>query len=171
MRKPCGAWGKTERDQPRIPITGLVSAVLPEVIELAALDWLAGEWKHDLESSVQLTYKGAFFLLGQRHPAAQDKDNLVERTIALLCSEQEDGGGFGPWKGHPVGSDPWSTGIALWGLSGFESRVPVQTFKKGLSWLQSRQIDDGMWPYHYLDDGTAMALIGAASALRSIREQ
>jgi len=171
VRKPCGAWGKTERDQPRITVTGLVSAVVPEVVEGKALDWLADEWQHDLDSSVQLTYKGAFFLLGQRHPQAQDKYSLVECTITLLCSEQEDDGGFGPWKGHPVGSDPWCTGVALWGLSGFESRVPAQTFERGLSWLQSRQLDDGMWPYHYLDDGTAMALIGAASALRSIGEK
>jgi len=170
VQKPCGAWGKTERDQPRIPVTGLVIAVLPEVVELEALDWLADEWKHDLDSSVQLTYKGAFFLLAQMHPQAPTKNDLVERTIALLCSEQGDDGGFGPWKGHPVGSDPWSTGVALWGLSGFASRVPAQTFERGMSWLQSRQLDNGMWPYHYLDEGTAMALIGAASALRSMKE-
>lgn len=171
VRKPCGAWGKTERDQPRIPVTGLVSAVLPEILEGKALDWLADEWEHDLDSSVPLTYKGAFFLLAQMHPQSPTKNDLVERTIGLLCSEQEDDGGFSPWKGHPVGSDPWSTGITLWGLSGFELRVPVQTLKKGLSWLQSRQLDDGMWPYHYLDDGTAIALIGAASVLRSIGEK
>lgn len=171
VRKPCGAWGKTERDQPRIPVTGLISAVLPEIVEREALDWLADEWQHDLDSSVHLTYKGAFFLLGQMHPHALSKNGLVEHTIALLRGEQEDDGGFSPWKGHPIGSDPWSTGVALWGLSGFASRVPAQTFERGVSWLQSRQLDNGMWPYHYLDEGTAMALIGAANALRSTKEQ
>ncbi|GAH00200.1 unnamed protein product, partial [marine sediment metagenome] len=171
VRKPCGAWGKTERDQPRVPVTGLISAVLPEVVERETLDWLADEWQHDLASDVQLTYKGAFFLLAQMHPQAPTKHDLMERTITLLRGEQEDDGGFSPWKGHPVGSDPWCTGVALWGLSGCASRVPAQTFERGVSWLQSRQLDNGMWPYHYLDEGTAMALIGAARALRSMKEQ
>ena len=171
VRKPCGAWGKTERDQSRIPVTGLISAVCPEVVEPEALDWLADEWQHDLDSSAHLTYKEASFLLGQLHPEALHENDLVEHTITLLCGEQEDNGGFSPWKAHPVGSDTWSTGIALWGLAGFASRVPAQTLQRGMSWLQSRQLSNGMWPYHYLDEGTVMALIWAASAIHYTKGQ
>ena len=85
-------------------------------------------------------------------------------------NDQEDDGGFSPWKGHPVGSDPWSTGIALWGLSKFSEIVPKDTIKRAVSWLESTQLPNGLWPYHYLDDGASMALIGISSVLPLLQE-
>ena len=165
VRLPCGAWGESERDQPRIPVTALISVLVPEVVDSSALKWLANQWEADLASSTQLTYKGAFFLLAQIHSRASSDKELINRTIAYLSGEQEEDGSFGPWKGHPVGSDPWSTGVVLWGLSGVGELIPKHTIELALSWLKSRQIPNGLWPYHYLDDGTAMALIGISSVL------
>jgi len=165
VRLPCGAWGKSERDQPRIPVTALASVFTPDVVKTTALKWLASQWEADLASPTQLTYKGAFFLLAQAHSQASFDQELTDRTISYLNGEQEDDGGFGPWKGHPAGSDPWSTGVVLWGLSRIGEVIPRHAVERALSWLESRQLPNGLWPYHYLDDGAAMALIGISSVL------
>jgi len=170
VRLPCGAWGKSSRDQPRIPITALATTLAPETVSSAGLKWLEQQWEADLSNSTQLTYKGAFFLLAHAHNQASFGSNLVKRTIAYLDNEQEKDGSFGPWKEHPMGGDPWSTGVALWGLSRVGELAHNQTIERALSWLQSKQLPNGLWPYHYLDDGTAMALIGISSVLPTLRE-
>ena len=171
VQLPCGAWGKSKRDQPRIPVTTLSSVLVPEIVDSSALKWLANQWEADLASPTQLTYKGAFFLLAHAYSHASSDNDLVDRTITYLKNEQEEDGGFSPWKGHPVGSDPRSTGIALWGLSKVGELAPRRTIERALSWLKSKQLPNGLWPYHYLDDGTAMALIGVSSILPVLREQ
>lgn len=171
MRLPCGAWGKNERDQPRIPLTALASVLVPDIVNSSALKWLANQWEVDLASPTQHTYKGAFFLITQAHCKASYYNDLVDRTISYLISEQEEDGGFGPWKGHPIGSEPWSTGVALWGLSKVGTLVPRHTVDRAVGWLESSQLPKGLWPYHYLDDGTAMALIGISSILPFLSEQ
>ena len=171
VRLPCGVWGKSRRDQPRIPVTALASVLTPELVNTAALKWLANQWEADMDSPTQLTYKGAFFLLSQAHSQASTNNDLVNRTITYLKNEQEDDSGFGPWKGHPAGSDPWSTGVVLWGLSRVGELIPGHTVERALSWLESRQLPNGLWPYHYLDDGAAMALIGISSVLPLLSEQ
>jgi len=171
VRLPCGAWGKNERDQPRIPVTTLATVLTPEIIDTSTMAWLTNEWESDLTGSVQLTYKGAFFLLSTRHPIFSDTDELISRTLNYLLKEQEENGGYGPWKGHPLGSDPWSTGVVLWGLSQFQSRLPSEIVDKALSWFQSNQLPNGLWPYHYLDDGASMALIGISSVLHNYLER
>jgi hypothetical protein len=165
VQLPCGAWGKSNRDQPRIPITALASALVPSIVDTAALEWLAKQWEADFARPTQLTYKGAFFLLSQAHEKAPAMDDLVDRTITYLCKEQNEDGGFGPWRDHPVGSDPWSTGVVLWGLSKFPQRVSKDVIDRAVKWLQTNQLPNGLWPYHYLDDGSSMALIGLSSVL------
>ena len=171
VQLPCGAWGKSNRDKPRIPVTALTSVLVPEVVDSSALKWLANQWEADLASPTQLTYKGAFFLLARAHNQASFDQELTERTVSYLNGEQEDDGGFGPWKGHPMGSDPWCTGVVLWGLSKVGKLITGHTVERTLSWLGSRQLPNGLWPYHYLDDGTAMALIGISSVLPLLSEQ
>jgi len=165
QRKPRGGWGRHARDRARIPITGLVAALVPEVIEQREVDWLRSEWQQDFEGPVRLSYKGGFFLLG----TPRDQENaLVLRTIEHLAKDQNEDGGFGPWKGHPIGSDPWSTGVVLWGLSRWIEHMNPLVIEKALNWLRQTQLPSGYWPYHYLDDGTSLALIGAVSAMKAL---
>jgi hypothetical protein len=171
VRLPCRAWGKSSRDQPRVPITALAATLAPATISKAGLSWLAKQWEADLGSSTQLTYKGAFFLLAHAHRHASFSKKLVSRTIAYLSREQEQDGSFGPWRGHPLGGDPWSTGVVLWGLSTVGALASEQTIERALSWLKLKQLPNGLWPYHYLDDGTAMALLGISSVLSVPRDQ
>ena len=166
----CGAWGNSERDQPRIPITALVISLVPKIANTSTLEWLAKQWESDLDSPTQLTYKGGFSLLSQAHSQVSTHKDLVNRTVRYLINEQAEDGGFCPWKGHPVGSDPWSTGVALWGLSTLGEQAPRSNIERAVSWLESRQLSNGLWPYHYMDDGTAMALIGISSILPLLAE-
>jgi len=169
VRLSTGAWGRTNRDQPRIPITALVTQIVPDMANRKTPIWLANEWKADLNRMTPLTYKGAFFLLGQCGERTTIDERLTKRTIRHLVQEQNDDGGFAPWKAHPIGSDPWTTGIVLWGLASSGKLAPKTTIKRATQWLESTQLPNGLWPYHYLDDGTAMALIGLKSALGVVR--
>ena len=162
-RNQTGGWGRHPRDQSRIPITGLIASLLPEVVTNADLDWLETEWQKDFTGPVRLSYKGGFYLLAM---AGNSKSDLIEKTINHLACDQNDDGGFAPWRKHPIGSDPWSTGVVLWGLSKWPHLAKRGTFERALEWLASSQLPSGYWPYHYLDDGTSLALIGATSALR-----
>jgi len=165
IRRPSGGWGRHPRDQARIPTTALVSALVPEVVRLEDTAWLAGEWQQDFDSPVRLSYKAGFYLLATTQG---QEDQLVAETISHLARDQNDDGGFAPWRGHPIGSDPWSTGVVLWGLSRWSDLVDHKVFEKALDWLRASQLPSGYWAYHYLDDGTSLALIGAVAALKAL---
>lgn len=162
---PCGAWGKSHRDRPRIPLTALTAILTPHLVNNTVLTWVEQQWERDLCSSTALTYKGAFYLLMSGSQRGSYNANLAERTVDYLQREQQADGGFGPWKGHPLGSDPWTSGTVLWGLSKYGKGANKELIRRTIKWLETDQLIDGLWPYHYLDDGTAMALIGLSSAL------
>ena len=164
IRLPSNAWGQTERDIPRIPTTALVCELVPELSDKRAIEWISREWEKDLKGAVQLSYKGGFFLLASGNKKEWIDSSLVDKTIEYLYQEQNDDGGFAPWKNHPVGSDPWSTGVVLWGLSKWGDSVDKQIFEKALAWLKESQLPSGVWPYHYLDDGASMAILGIVGA-------
>ncbi len=170
-RLPCGAWGKSNRDQPRIPITALVTVLVPGVTDKTSLEWLDNQWEADLDSPTQLSYKGAFYLISQKHSEASSNTDLIDRTINYLVGEQFDGDGYGPWKDHPAGSDPLSTGIVLWGLSTLGKQAPKRTIERSVSWLEATQLPNGLWPYHYIDDGSSMALMGLSKSLPILMER
>ena len=165
VRKPSGGWGRHDRDQARIPITALIAALVPDVITPADITWLVNEWQLDFTGPVRLSYKAGFFLLAVPEWRA---DDLVGETIAHLAAEQNDDGGFAPWRNHPIGSDPWSTGVVLWGLSRWVTKVDKGVIEKALAWLEKTQLPSGYWAYHYLDDGTSLALIGAIAAMKAL---
>ena len=165
-----GGWGKHSRDQARIPTTALVAALLPSVILDADYKVIAQNWFKDLSDQVQLSYKAGFYLLTESAHKEADT-SLVEKTIAYLEQNQNRDGGFGPWQNHPIGSDPWSTGVVLWGFAKWIHIVDKYVITKALDWLKKAQLPSGYWPYHYLDDGTSFALIGAVSAFQVLKDR
>lgn len=170
IRHPGGGWGRHPRDMARIPTSALVLTLVPDVALPGDIAWVRREWQRDLSGTVKLSYKGAFYLLSEA--AGEYPDGaLLTNTIDHLEHDQNDGGGFGPWKDHPIGSDPWSTGVVLWGLSKWMDRVNPKVIEKALRWLERTQLPSGYWPYHYLDEGTAYALIGAASAIKALENR
>ena len=165
VRQNSGGWGHHSRDQARIPITALISTLVPDAFEEEDLSWLQGEWEKDFNGPVRLSYKAGFYLLAM---PLNKRDELLVKTISHIARDQNDNGGFGPWRDHPIGSDPWSTGVVLWGLSKWVDLAEPTVFEKALKWLNITQLSSGYWPYHYLDDGTSIALIGAVSAMKAL---
>lgn len=165
-RDKGGGWSRHLRDRVRIITTALVINLVPKVAAEADWDWLRNEWSRDFERPIKLSYKGGFYLLAEKTNVGF---SLPDVTIRFLENDQNDDGGFGPWKNHPIGSDPWSTGVVLWGLSRWIDRVDKKVVERALDWLEKTQLPSGYWPYHYLDEGTSYALIGAVSALKALQ--
>jgi hypothetical protein len=170
-RRPGGGWGRHPRDQVRIPTTALVITLVPSAATDADREWVRQAWERDLSSPVRLSYKGGFYLLTVNDEKNEPIDPLVSRTIAYLVDDQNNDGGFGPWRNHPIGSDPWSTGVVLWGLSKWIDKVDPVVIEKALAWLERTQLPSGYWPYHYLDEGTSYALIGAVAGSRALENR
>ena len=96
---------------------------------------------------------------------------LINETYSFLASEQNDDGGFGPWKDHPIGSDPWSTGIVLVGLLSYPELVKKEVIEKAVNWLAETQLPNGLWPYHYIEEGSAYAFWGLVEALKYLAKE
>jgi len=164
------AWGYAQRDIPRIPVTGLVLTLLPGLADEASLTWLEKEWRKDLNAETTLTYKGAFTLMAFASTGVTPQNpSLIADTIEYLASEQNDDGGFAPWKNHPVGSEPWSTGIDLIGLLSFPGLVKPEIIEKTLDWLAKNQLPNGLWPCHYIEEGSSYCYWGAVEALKYLK--
>ena len=149
-------WGRSERDIPRIPITGRILYFLPELCTLQHLSGLLSLWEKEEYS---LTYKAAFTLAAcSRSGIVPADSHLVQSAVKWLISQQNDDGGFAPWKGHPVGSDIYCTSIAMFGLASYSCNVPEQTFRNSISWMSRTQLGNGLWPYHQIEDGASWGL-------------
>lgn len=154
-----GGWGKTNRDIGRIPITGILVYLLPELSNKDSAYWLDNEWKRDFSLNPKLTYKGAFYLM-----ALKSSDNkfanrdLLDNTLDWLASQQNEDYGWGPCKGHPIGSTPFCTGVALTGLLQYHHRINRDLITSGLKWIEMNQLEDGLWPDHYIEEGSIWSL-------------
>ncbi len=165
VRLSTGGWGRHPRDQARIPVTALISFLAPEALKREDIDWLQNEWARDFCGPVRLSYKAGFYLLAMPQGL---ENKLIGQTIAHLAQDQNSDGGFAPWKDHPMGSEAWSTGVVLWGLSRWKDKVDSAILERALNWLHKTQLPSGYWPYHYLDDGASLALIGAVAAMKAL---
>lgn len=159
QRHNDGGWGKSTRDPARIPVTGLLLYLLPQLSSDEDLKWLENKWYQEQEFEPCLTYKAAFALMAfnqnDYHPENQD---FISKAVHWLSGQQNHNGGWGPWKGHPVGSDPWCTGIGMVGLLQYPDEIPQKVLCKALKCLQRKQLPNGLWPYHYIEEGSSWAL-------------
>lgn len=154
-----GGWGKSMRDTARIPVTGLLLYLFPRLSSDRDIKWLENKWYQELEIEPCLTYKAAFALMAfGRNNYHPENQNLIAKSIHWLCGQQNDDGGWGPWKGHFVGSDPWCTGISTVGLLQYPDKVPQKVLQNGLEWIKEKQLPNGLWAYHYIEDGSGWAL-------------
>lgn len=152
-------WGNSLRDSARIPVTGLILYLLPQLSSVGYLKWLESEWKKEWQSEPCLNYKAAFTLMAfcKNNYSPGDKE-IISKTLYWLAGQQNDDGGWGPWKDHPVGSDPWCTGICLVSLLHYPDELTQEVLYNALEWIKEKQLPNGLWAYHYIDDGSAWAL-------------
>ncbi len=166
-----GGWGKSVRDPGRIPVTALLLYLLPQLSSDRNFMWLENLWRQEYKLLPSLTYKAALTLMAfSQNNYYPDTQNLIDETVCWLCDQQNDDGGWGPWKGHPVGSDPWCTGIGTVGLSQYPDKIPQVVFVKALKWLRENQLPDGLWPYHYIEEGSCRALYALVNCYKLLNE-
>lgn len=165
-RTAGGAWGRNERDEPRLPLSAIALRFLAESAAESS-DWarLDSLWSADLDSNVRLSYKGGFYLCCQPLDASSA---LIDRTVDYLIHEMNSDGGYAPWKGHVIGSDPWSTGVCLAGLCRFPGCAGPHVIERALRWLVENQLPSGYWRYHFIDEGSAYAYWGITEALSAL---
>lgn len=166
-----GSWGRSRRDKGRIPITGNLLFLLPGLSSKKSLLWLENAWRKDFLTNPKLTYKAAFFLMAIQLDYQSANETLLVDTVAWLASQQNKDLGWGPWKGHPVGSSPFCTGIALTGLLQYPDRVEKSIVEKGLKWLEKNQQENGLWPDHYIDEGSAWSFYALTRGCKFLKEQ
>ncbi|MBQ7217204.1 MAG: terpene cyclase/mutase family protein [Synergistaceae bacterium] len=147
--------GRTKRDMHRIPVTGLALYLLPEIASAEILDWLAGTWHSEKNS---LTYKAAYTLMAfHKCGYSPSRETLIPDTVEWLISQQQDSGGFAPWKDHPVGENVYFTAVAALGLmtAGKSAEAPV---RRACEYLCRTQLSSGIWPYHEIEEGAAWGM-------------
>jgi hypothetical protein len=165
-RHDDGSWGRTKRDIGRIPITALMLYLLPRLSSKLSLEWLEKKWIQERKIDPKLTYKAAFTLMAFKESNYHSFDQqLVSETKRWLVSQQGDNFGWGPCKGHPVGSTPYCTGIALIGLLQYPDDIDFQIFLNALKWLTQNQLTSGLWADHYIEEGSSWALFAFAKAM------
>lgn len=154
--KETGGFGRSKRDMARIPVSGLLLYLLPELASEKHLNWLENTWLSELNS---LTYKASYTLMAfkQNYYIPKQK-GLVTSTLKWLTEQQEDSGGFAPWKGHPVGSNVYCTAIAALGLLSYGTDIYKHNILQAYNYMKSTQLKSGVWPYHEIEDGSSWGL-------------
>lgn len=171
QRSENGGWGRTQRERPRIITTSLVLVLNPIIAVEDDYIWLESAWIRDYLSDIRLSYKGALSLAAFQSVNRKPSDSrLLQDTVEYLQLEQNNDGGFGPWKSHPIGSDPWSTGICLVGLCSCPQIVDERVICRAVDWLCMTQLPSGLWPYHFIDEGSVYAYWGLKEALNFLEK-
>jgi hypothetical protein len=168
-------WGFCKRDRPCIPISAQVLYFLTELFpEPESMLWVEREWKKDLNSPVNLNYKAAWYLLAyyKFHNRIHLSDKLFEATISYLITEQRSDGSWGPWRDHPAPSDCFITGICMAALAISyplikETKITT-SLKSGIQWIKRNQLENGLFPTHYIEEGSAWLFFGWCKAMNVI---
>jgi len=156
MENEQGLWGRSQRDISRIPVTGILFFLFPQLAEARKLLLLEELWQSEKNS---LTYKAAYTLMAFSATGYKPKDkNLVEETLVWLRESQRSDGGYGPWKDHPVASDVFCTSLAVLGMLRYPDAVSGDVFGKAYRWLIDTRLPEGIWPYHEIEDGASWGL-------------
>ena len=167
-----GGWGKTKRDIGRIPITGVLFYLLPDLSNVDSLRWLESEWKREFSLNPKLTYKGAFTLMAFKGNDYQFIDShLFNDTLNWLISQQNEDYGWGCCQGHPVGSTPFCTGVAITGLLQYPDKIDPNVIANGLKWIEENQLEEGLWPDHYIEEGSVWAFYALIEGYKFLKGQ
>jgi hypothetical protein len=159
-------WGFCNRDFSNIPITSQILFTIPELRTVSAISWLENEWLHDINSLTKLNYKGAWFLLVYCKLFKDFKISsaLFQKTVDYLLNEQREDGGWGPWKNHPALADAFITGISSAALAEAcmiqRSKHIEEALRKSITWFLNNQIENGLFPTHYIEEGSAWCYLG-----------
>jgi hypothetical protein len=157
QKKSFGGWGQSNRDFARIPITCRIAILHGNICTKDDFKWISlntFDEVLDKKNTFFLSYKAALPLIAfwENNLENPNKNQLYK----LLSKEQNDDGGYAPWKNHPIGSDIVSSAYALMAFS--QNEEYEAEADKIINWMYKSQLSDGSWPYHFIDYGTALGL-------------
>lgn len=165
QKNPEGLWGRSARDMSRIPVSALLFHSFPQTTNSGNLKLLEELWEVEKGS---LTYKAGYILMAfYNNDYIPNNSSMINETVHWLLHQQNEDGGFSPWKGHPVDSDVFCTAIACLGLGCYSDLVPSEVFIKARDWLLDNRLESGIWKYHEIEDGASWGLY-ALSQLQKI---
>lgn len=159
-----GLWGRSIRDMSRIPVSGLLFYLFPEMTDSSRLRLLEELWKSEQGS---LSYKAGYILMAfSRNRYIPEKPELANKIIRWLEENQNEDGGFSPWKNHPVDSNVFCTSIAALGLNCYRTQASLEVLTKARDWLLNNRMKSGIWKYHEIEDGTSWGLYALSQLLK-----
>jgi len=155
-RNNSDLWGRSSRDIARIPVSGILLFLLPELAGERELTKLESLWTSEINS---LVYKAGYTLMAfKANEYIPTNSQIIENTVKWLLKSQRPDGGFAPWKDHPVDSNVFCTSIAVLGLIQYPQYEDIIALNKAYTWLQTSRIKSGIWKYHEIEDGASWGL-------------
>lgn len=168
IRSECnehGLWGRSRRDISRIPVSGILTYLFPELAEPERLLLLEKLWISEKNS---ITYKAGYTLMAfKRADYRPETENLVRETVDWLAANQLQDGGFSPWKDHPLDADVFCTAIAVLGLLQYRHMAAPAVLRLALGWLDGNRLANGIWKYHEIEDGASWGLYALSQLMRN----
>lgn len=160
-----GLWGRSYRDICRIPVTGILLYLLPEIADQHSLSLLEQLCKREKNT---LTYKAAYSLMAfKKNNYIPEDIQLIPDLVKWLISNQRIDSGFAPWLEHPIESDIYCTSLAVLGLLQYPEFVPKQVITKAFDWMLTNQLNKGIWKYHEIEDGASWGMYAMSEILKS----
>lgn len=158
-----GGWGRSSRDFPRIPLTSWIAILFPDLLGVSDIEWLIDKVEEEISMDFFLSYKVSLPLFALKN-IEKVPHEYESKWSELLASQQNDDGGFSPWKSHPVGSEIVSTSYAFLALSHYARFESIN--ERCLKWVFNNQLLDGSWPYHYMDHGACLGMLALSTAMK-----
>jgi hypothetical protein len=159
-----GLWGRSKRDISRIPVTGILFYLFPDLADCDRLLLLEELWRLEKNS---LTYKAAYTLMAfKATDYTPGNKALIDDTVEWLRGNQRSNGGFAPWKDHPIDANVFCTALTVLGMIQYKESVPGEVFQKSYHWLLNTRLPNGIWPYHEIEDGASWGLYALTQLLK-----
>lgn len=165
QRNSEGLWGRSKRDMSRIPVTGILFYLWPDLFSRNDFRNLELLWESELNSIV---YKAGYTLMAfKAGDYIPENKTLIKDTCRFLGENQRKSGGYAPWLDHPVTEDVFCTSIAALGLSQYPEYTEKSILREAASWLITNRLPSGIWKYHEIEDGASWGLFAMAELNKS----
>lgn len=160
-------WGRSKMDMSRIPVSGILLYLFPDLNKDKTILYLENLWKSEMNS---LVYKAGYSLLAfKKNNYLPDEKNLIKNTCDWLISNQRPDGGFAPWFDHPVDSDIFCTSIATLGLLQYPEYVNSNVYQDSFDWIINNRLKSGIWKYHEIEDGASWGLFALSELKKRLK--
>ncbi len=170
-------WGFCKRDKSCIPISSQILYFLSDLFPNPEfMLWVEQEWNKDINSPVNLNYKAAWYLISycKFYHRINLSSELFATTLEYLIAEQRPDGSWGPWRDHPAHSECFITGISMAALALsyplIKEKNIIASLKRGVQWVQKNQLENGLFPTHYIEEGSAWIFFGWCKANNIIED-